>query len=227
MIDLMNIKKEYKVGSSSIWALRGVNLRIARGEFVAFQGPSGSGKTTLLSIIGLLDIPTTGSYLLDGEAAIIQDHRRRAVYRKKYLGFIFQTFNLISELTVFENVEIPLLILGEKPKVRREKVMQAIKDVGLESHLQHRPGQLSGGQMQRVAIARALVKNPPIIIADEPTANLDTKTGTEIIELMKSLNRIYNNTFLFATHDSTITSYMEKIYHIKDGSIVGKEVRNR
>lgn len=223
MIELENIKKEYKIGITSSWALKGVSLKIEKGDFVAFKGPSGSGKTTLLNIIGLLDIPTEGRYILDGKDVIIKDYRQRAAYRKKYLGFIFQTFNLIPELTVFENVEVPLLIMGEKPGIRREKVKRAIKDVGLESHSEHRPGELSGGQMQRVAIARALVKNPPLIIADEPTANLDTKTGTEIIELMKRLNQDYNNTFLFATHDETVTVYMKKIYHMKDGSIVRVE----
>lgn len=220
MIELKDVKKQYRVGASELWALNGVNLRIERGEFVAFQGPSGSGKTTLLNIIGLLDVPTTGQYLIDGKNVGNENHKKRAKYRAQYLGFIFQTFNLIPELTLYENVEIPLLIMGEKPAVRRKKVLRIVEEVGLTSHLKHRPGELSGGQMQRVAIARALVKNPPIVIADEPTANLDTKTGREIVKLMKRLNREYGTTFLFATHDEKITGYMDKIYTISDGCIV-------
>src|SRR5690554_3047322 len=220
MIELIGIKKRYQVGASELWALGGVNLKIEKGEFVAFQGPSGSGKTTLLNIIGLLDIPTEGKYLFEGKDVGGGNHRERARYRSQHLGFIFQTFNLIPELTVYENVEIPLLIMGEKSAVRKKKVLKVVDEVGLTGHLKHRPGELSGGQMQRVAIARALVKNPPVIIADEPTANLDTKTGKEIVELMKNLNREHRTTFLFATHDEKIIKYMDKIYNIVDGSIV-------
>jgi putative ABC transport system ATP-binding protein len=224
MIELKDIKKKYQVGAAELWALNGISLKIDQGAFVAFRGPSGSGKTTLLNIIGLLDIPTGGDYYLDGENVGRGNHKQRASYRMKYLGFIFQTFNLIPELTVYENVEIPLLIVGERPAVRRKKVMRIVEEVGLERHLKHRPNQLSGGQMQRVAIARALVKNPPVVIADEPTANLDTKTGREIVELMKRLNKEYGTTYLFATHDDNITGYMDTILHITDGEIVDSAV---
>jgi len=219
MIELRNIKKMYRVGASELWALQGVSLKVEKGQFVAFKGPSGSGKTTLLNIIGLLDSPTSGEYLMNGEDMTSRDPKKRSQSRAEYLGFIFQSFNLIPELTVFENVEIPLLIIRDKPAIRKEKVLKMIEEVGLSSHIKHRPGELSGGQMQRVAIARALVKNPPLIIADEPTANLDTQTGIEIVELMKSLNQKHQITFLFATHDQTISSYMEKTYFITDGRI--------
>ncbi|NLW09882.1 MAG: ABC transporter ATP-binding protein [Firmicutes bacterium] len=220
MIELREVKKKYQVGRAELWALKGVSLKINQGEFVAFQGPSGSGKTTLLNIVGLLDVPTGGEYLFDGKNVGAGSHKERARYRAQYLGFIFQTFNLIPELTVYENVEIPLLIMGEKPAVRKKKVERIVEAVGLESHIKHRPGELSGGQMQRVAIARALVKNPPVVIADEPTANLDTKTGREIVELMKRLNKEYGTTFLFATHDENIIGFMERVFNIVDGSIV-------
>lgn len=220
MIELKNIKKMYRVGSSELWALQGISLSVDKGEFIAFKGPSGSGKSTLLNIIGLLDTPTEGEYLMDGVSMSGKDNKKRSQCRAQYLGFIFQNFNLIPELSIYENVEIPLLIAGEKPKARKEKVYKIVEEVGLLSHIRHRPGELSGGQMQRVAIARALVKNPPLVIADEPTANLDTKTGLEIIELMKELNRNHKITFLFATHDENIKGYMEKTYYICDGQIV-------
>lgn len=224
MLELVDVKKMYKMGSSELWALKGVSLSIDKGEFVAFKGPSGSGKTTLLNIIGLLDTPTSGEYRIDGKPMLIHDNKKRSGYRAEYLGFIFQNFNLIPELTVYENVEVPLLISGEKPKSRRDKVVQIIEEVGLGKHIKHRPGELSGGQMQRVAIARALVKNPPIVIADEPTANLDMKTGIEIVELMKRLNEEHQITFLFATHDETIRKYMQKIFYLTDGLIVDTQI---
>lgn len=219
MIELKNVKKMYRVGSSELWALKGVNLEVEKGEFIAFKGPSGSGKSTLLNIIGLLDTPTEGDYLIDGNDMANQSPQKRSKYRAEYLGFIFQNFNLIPELTIYENVEIPLLITGEMVKTRKERVTSIIEKVGLSNHIKHRPGELSGGQMQRVAIARALVKNPPLIIADEPTANLDTKTGIEIVQLMTKLNKEYKITFLIATHDETIKEYMEKTYFIIDGQI--------
>ena len=219
MIELKNIKKKYQRGVNELWALKGISLKIAQGEFIAFKGPSGSGKTTLLNIVGLLDSATEGEYLLDGKDVSSTKHKKRSRLRATYLGFIFQNFNLIPELSVYENVEIPLLIAGENKKLRQAKVEEMVEAVGLADHIKHRPGELSGGQMQRVAIARALVKNPPLVIADEPTANLDTKTGTEIIELMKGLNEKYKVTFLFATHDETIIDYMEGIFQLKDGKL--------
>ncbi|HEY8464074.1 MAG TPA: ABC transporter ATP-binding protein [Bacillota bacterium] len=220
MLELKNIQKMYRIGATQLWALKGISLKIAKGEFIAFKGPSGSGKSTLLSLIGLLDTPTKGEYTINGLNVLCADSKKRSEYRAAYLGFIFQNFNLIPELNIYENVEIPLVIAGENAKARKEKVTKVVEAVGLTSHLQHKPGELSGGQMQRVAIARALVKNPPLVIADEPTANLDSKTGTEIIELMKRLNQELGITFLFATHDEKITEYMEKIYYLVDGEIV-------
>ena len=220
MIELTNIQKVFRIGSAELWALKGISLKIAKGEFVAFKGPSGSGKTTLLSLIGMLDTPSKGEYTINGINVLTADAKKRSEYRAEYLGFIFQNFNLIPELNIYENVEIPLIIAGENPRARKEKVLKVVEAVGLTSHLHHKPGELSGGQMQRVAIARALVKKPPLVIADEPTANLDSKTGIEIVELMKQLNREFEITFLFATHDELITKYMENIYYLKDGEIV-------
>ncbi len=219
MLKLTDIQKMYRIGSTEVWALKGISLEINKGEFVAFKGPSGSGKSTLLNLIGMLDIPTKGEYTINGINVLSADTKKRAEYRAEYLGFIFQNFNLIPELNIYENVEIPLIIDGESAKTRKEKVLRIVDAVGLTSHLHHKPGELSGGQMQRVAIARALVKNPPLVIADEPTANLDSKTGIEIVELMKKLNRELQITFLFATHDETITGYMEKIYYLMDGEM--------
>jgi putative ABC transport system ATP-binding protein len=220
MIELRSIRKRYQIGSSVLWALNGISLKVNKGEFIALKGPSGSGKTTLLNIIGMLDTPTEGEYIIDGNNVAQQDPKSRSILRAKYLGFVFQTFNLIPELNVFENVEIPLLISGENPKKRKNAVMNIIEEVGLSNHINHRPGELSGGQMQRVAIARALVKNPPLIIADEPTANLDSKTGNEIVSLMKGLNQAHQITFIFATHDETITNFMDKIVVISDGVVI-------
>jgi putative ABC transport system ATP-binding protein len=220
MLELTNIQKKYQIGATELWALKGISLKVARGEFIAFKGPSGSGKSTLLNLIGMLDTPTNGEYTLDGVNVLSAHPKKRSEYRAAYLGFIFQNFNLIPELNIYENVEIPLVIAGENPKVRKEKVTKVVEAVGLTSHLHHRPGELSGGQMQRVAIARALVKNPPLVIADEPTANLDSKTGIEIVKLMKQLNQEYQITFLFATHDEKLTELMDKIYYLMDGEIV-------
>lgn len=210
----------YRIGATELCALKGISLKIAKGEFIAFKGPSGSGKSTLLNLIGMLDAPTNGEYTIDGINVLSANPRKRSEYRAEYLGFIFQNFNLIPELNIYENIEIPLVIAGENVKARREKVLRVIEAVGLTSHIRHKPGELSGGQMQRVAIARALVKSPPLVIADEPTANLDSKTGNEIVELMKRLNRELQITFLFATHDEKITEVMGKIYHMMDGEIV-------
>ncbi len=223
MIELIDIKKKYQMGPTELWALKGINLAIEPGEFVAFQGPSGSGKTTLLNIVGLLDIPTEGEYLFNGQTTLRQNHKQRAKYRAGHLGFIFQTFNLIPGQSVYENVEVPLLILKENASERREKVERIVEAVGLKDHIQHLPNELSGGQMQRVAIARALVKEPPVVIADEPTANLDKNTSLEIMELMKGLNERFGTTFLFATHDEKITRYMDRTIDLVDGVIEGGE----
>jgi putative ABC transport system ATP-binding protein len=220
MLEVINAKKRYQMAGKDLWALNGVNIKIEAGDFVALRGPSGSGKSTLLNVLGLLDTMTEGSYRLNGDAMEAKTAKERSAYRAQYLGFIFQNYNLIPELTVFENVEVPLLISGAKRKDYAERVNKIIADVGLAEHIKHRPGELSGGQQQRVSIARALVKQPPLIIADEPTANLDSKTGQDIMKLMAELNKKYGVTFVFATHDENIVSYMSKVFYLLDGQLV-------
>lgn len=220
MIELKDVKKIYELGGSKVRALDEVNMELTKGVFAGLHGPSGSGKTTLLRVVGLLETPDQGKYTFKGEELTGKNHRERSEYRKQYFGFIFQTFNLIPELTVYENVEIPLMISETGCDKREESVNRICEEVGLGHRLSHRPGQLSGGQMQRVSIARALVKEPELVLADEPTANLDTETGNGIIELMSEMNDSHDNSFLFATHDPTITEYLEKIMTIKDGQIM-------
>lgn len=219
MIKLSNISKTYRLGSSEVRALEGVNLNVNEGQFIGFRGPSGSGKTTLLRIIGLLETPSEGEYILDGEEVSGKSHRERSRYRGRYFGFIFQTFNLIPELTVYENVEIPLMISGNISNSRGERIKQICNEVGLGDHIRHRPAELSGGQMQRVSVARALVKGPSVILADEPTANLDTKTGGSILELMNEMNDRHGTTFLFASHDETVAEYLNYTIRIRDGKL--------
>ncbi len=220
MIELSDISKTYQLGSSKVKALEGINLTVNQGQFTGFNGPSGSGKTTLLRIIGLLETPTKGEYYMKEEELSGKSHRERSRYRGKYFGFIFQTFNLIPELTVYENVEIPLMIAGDGRDSKEERIKQVCQEVGLGEHLRHRPAELSGGQMQRVSVARALVKNPSVILADEPTANLDRKTGSSILELMAGMNKRHGTTFLFATHDTDVTEYLGQTQRITDGQLV-------
>lgn len=219
MIKLSGINKTYELGESEVQALTEVDLEIEEGEFVGLHGPSGSGKTTLLRIIGLLETPDKGKYTFEGKDLAGKNHRERSRYRKKYFGFIFQTFNLIPELTVYENVEIPLMISRASGHDRDEKVTKICEEVGLGDRLRHRPSQLSGGQMQRVSMARALVKDPTLALADEPTANLDTKTGSSVVEVMEEMNDRHGTTFLFATHDPNVTEYLREVHLIKDGKI--------
>jgi len=219
MIELKGVTKTYELGEAKVQALDEVNLELSKGAFAGLHGPSGSGKTTLLRVVGLLETPDRGSYTFRGEELTGKSHGERSEYRKRYFGFIFQTFNLIPELTVYENVEIPLMISETGGDKREESVNRICEEVGLGHRLSHRPGQLSGGQMQRVSIARALVKGPELVLADEPTANLDTETGNGIIELMSEMNQRHDNSFLFATHDPTITDYLEEIRTIKDGRV--------
>jgi len=200
--------------------LKGINLQIEKGEFVAIKGPSGSGKTTLLNLLGALDIPDGGDIIFEGENISKLETQKRLGFRARNLGFIFQDYNLIPELNVYENVEIPLLIRNVKN--RKEKITKVIKEVGLLSHIDHKPGELSGGQRQRVSIARALVKNPPLILADEPTANLDSKTGLTIVELMHKLNKVHNITFVIATHDAFILEKIDRIIDLIDGEIMSE-----
>lgn len=207
------------MGQNSVIALNGVNMNIEKGDFVALKGPSGSGKSTLLNIVGLLDTPQEGEYYLNNILITGKSHKERSQFRADYLGFIFQNYNLIPELNILENVEIPLVIAKIDKKLRKKMVLEIVEEVGLIEYAKHRPGELSGGQQQRVAIARALVKKPPVVIADEPTANLDSNTGKEILEIMKSLNENHNTTFVFATHDEMITKYMKNMIYINDGNI--------
>jgi putative ABC transport system ATP-binding protein len=219
MISLKNVAKDYKLGKAVVHALQGINLEVNQGEFISICGPSGSGKTTLLNLIGCLDSPTTGKVMvMDNDAARLSDAALSRL-RNSTIGFIFQAFNLIPVLTAYENVEFPLVMLGLSESEKREKVLKMLSEVGLAKFIKHRPDELSGGQRQRVAIARALVTNPKMVLADEPTANLDSATGEEILKIMKKMNEEHHTTFIFSTHDSNIMKYAKKIYNIRDGRI--------
>lgn len=219
MIELINVNKTYKIGKKQLKAIKNISMVIQNNEFIAIKGPSGSGKTTLLNLIGALDSPDSGQILFEGENISTMSNKQRYKFRARNLGFVFQNYNLIPELTVYENVEIPLLITNSKD--RKERINSIIEKVELLSHIDHKPSELSGGQMQRVSIARALVKQPPLILADEPTANLDSKTGKNIIELMLKLNKDTNTTFIIATHDENILEKIDRVISITDSKIDG------
>ncbi len=225
MIKLSQISKKYLKDTREIRALDDVDVSIKQGSFLALKGPSGSGKSTLLNILGLVDVPDSGEYILNGTSMEKLSAKDRSKFRKQYLGFVFQNFNLIPELSVYENVEIPLLIQGGEKSSMNEKVITAIENVGLSDYLKHKPGELSGGQQQRVSIARALVRNPPLIIADEPTANLDSVNGRSIVSLMRDMNEKYGMTCVFATHDEMILEYMKEIIYLRDGKIIDRTVK--
>ncbi len=220
LLVLTGVHKSYELGKTTVTALRGVDLTIERGEFTVVMGPSGSGKTTLLNIIGCLDRATQGSYKLDGEEIGHRDFNDLAEVRNRKIGFIFQNFNLIPVLSVRENIEFPCVIRGESGKALRDKVEAIAREVGLETFLHHKPDELSGGQRQRVAIARALVTDPQLVLADEPTANLDSKTSDQIIDLMLALNRDKGVTFLFSTHDPRVMEHARRVVYIHDGVMV-------
>lgn len=223
VIEAINLYKNYTLGKTTVTALRGVNLTVYKSEIVCICGPSGSGKTTLLNLIGCLDRLTAGTVkILNKDVAALSDEQLSKL-RNRYIGFIFQTFNLIPVLTAYENVEYPLVIAGVGSKERRKKVNQILSEVGLIDYRNHKPGELSGGQQQRVAIARALVTNPEIVLADEPTANLDSKTGLILLELLNKINKERSTTFVFSTHDHKILSYASKIYYLRDGEISLRE----
>jgi putative ABC transport system ATP-binding protein len=220
VVEIQNVYKSYQLGSTEVLALRGLSLTIRKGEFAALIGASGSGKTTLLNLVGCLDTADQGKILIENTDIKQLSEDAKSDLRNEKIGFIFQSFNLIPVLSVFENVEIPLTIRKDlTPQQRSEKVMAAIRDVGLEDFAHHRPDQLSGGQRQRVAIARALVTEPLLILADEPTANLDSKTAHHIIDLMLELNKKRHMTFFFCTHDEKLMSRVQRIVKIKDGVI--------
>jgi putative ABC transport system ATP-binding protein len=218
VVGVMDVSKTYRLGALSVTALAGVSLQVAPGEFLALAGPSGSGKTTLLNLIGCLDTPTAGEIAIDGEPVTSWSAGRRADLRASKLGFVFQTFNLIPVLTAWENVEYPLLIRGRRRDVAA-RVSAALEQVGLADRARHRPAELSGGQQQRVAIARALVGEPSLVLADEPTANLDSATGHEIVELMRRINRERGTTFVFSTHDARIMKAADRVLEMTDGRL--------
>jgi putative ABC transport system ATP-binding protein len=220
MLELTSIKKEYNKGERKVEALCGVNLSIEKGEFLSIVGPSGSGKSTLLNILGCLDTPTSGSVLYNGKELGRMNENELSLYRRENIAFIFQSYNLIPVLTVRENVELPLVI--EKKFTKAEmaaKAMKVIEAVGLKEMAGRLPGELSGGQEQRVAIARALVKNPLVVLADEPTANLDSHTAQEIISIMQDMNSTLKSTFIFSTHDHLVESHAKRVVVLKDGQI--------
>ena len=220
VVEIKNVSKSYQLGSTEVQALRGLSLQIKKGEFAALIGASGSGKTTLLNLVGCLDNADQGDILIENVSVHALTEDQKSELRNQKIGFIFQSFNLIPVLNVFENVEIPLTIrLHLTAEQREQKVMVALKDVGLAELRNNRPDQLSGGQRQRVAIARALVTEPSLILADEPTANLDSKTAHHIIDLMLELNKKRNMTFFFCTHDEKLMSRVQRIVKIKDGVI--------
>jgi putative ABC transport system ATP-binding protein len=220
VVKIDNATRIYKVGKVETQALRGVNLSIENGEFTALVGPSGSGKTTLLQLIGCLDQPTSGSVWVDGKDVTRLNRNQRADMRRGHIGFIFQFFALIPTLTAYENVEMPLLLNGHSLKERRERVLELLQAVDLTERARNRPDQLSGGQQQRVAIARALAPKPALILADEPTANLDTENGRQVMEIMEKLNKETGVTFVFATHDPRVIKYAHKVITLRDGLIV-------
>lgn len=228
IIEMKNIKKIYPLGETEVHALRGVDFSVEQGGFLSVIGPSGSGKTTLLNIIGCIDTPTEGSVEIGGEDITQLNDKELTNIRLYRVGFIFQTFNLIPVLNLLENVEFPLLLMKNDKFSRaeiRERSEKLIEEVGLKEYLHHRPAELSGGQRQRVAIARALVTGPEIVLADEPTANLDSETGAQILDLMRHLNKVEKTTFIFSTHDPDVLKYARQIVKLRDGHIVDNNAK--
>jgi len=223
LIKIEEITKTYQMGQVEVRALRGVSLEIAEGEFVSIMGPSGSGKSTLMNIVGCLDQPTAGRYWLDGTDVSKLNDNQLAEIRNRKIGFVFQTFNLLARTTAFQNVTLPLIYAGMSARERRDRSRQALEAVGLGDRLDHRPNELSGGQQQRVAIARALVSEPAIILADEPTGNLDTTSGEEIMAIFRQLNEKQGMTVVFVTHDPEIAEETRRIIRIRDGMIESDE----
>jgi len=222
IVALEDVHKIYPLGQTEVRAVNGVSFEIERGDFISIAGPSGSGKSTILNMIGCIDTPSEGAVFIDGEPTSGLSDRAITRLRHRFIGFIFQSFNLVPVLNVFENIEFPLLLGKESaPKTeRRDYVDFLIEEVGLTRWRNHRPNELSGGQRQRVAIARALVTKPQIVLADEPTANLDSKTGNAIIELMKKINRELDTTFIFSTHDPTIVEIADHVIRLMDGKVI-------
>lgn len=223
VVEISNLVKSFPIGGGKFTALRGIDLTFCKGEFAGLVGPSGSGKTTLLNIIGSLDVPTEGSAVVLSHSVSELSHKQAAVLRSENLGFIFQTYNLLPVYTVFENVEFPLLLLGMPAEKREKAVMAAINAVGLTDKAGSKPSQLSGGESQRVAIARAMVKSPQIVLADEPTANLDAENSHRILQTMVRLNEEFKTTFIFASHDEKVIGYLRRKITLSDGKVVTDE----
>lgn len=224
IIEIKDVTMVYKIGDVKVNALRGVNLEVKQGEFLSIMGPSGSGKSTLMNVLGCLDIPTSGSYFLEDTNVAGLNDNQLAEIRNKKIGFVFQTFNLLSRTNIIENVELPLIYSkGKQSKSRKDLINEVINSVGLSDWVKHKPNELSGGQRQRVAIARALVNNPSLILADEPTGNLDSITGEEIMAIFQKLNR-EGKTILFVTHEIELAKHAQRIIYLKDGVLNGEEL---
>jgi putative ABC transport system ATP-binding protein len=225
VVKAQNVVKDYGLNDQTVHALRGVSLEFQGGEFAAIAGPSGSGKSTFLHLVGCLDTLTGGTITVSGTDTAMMSRNELALLRRRSIGFIFQAYNLIPVLSAEENVSFPLTLLGIDKKEIRERTAKVLKDVGIEEMAKRRPREMSGGQQQRVAIARALVKKPALILADEPTANLDSAIGREILELMLALNKSEGTTFIFSTHDQMVMDYARRLVHIRDGRIESDEVK--
>jgi putative ABC transport system ATP-binding protein len=223
LIEVRDLKKRYMMGSEEVWALDGITLSIEEGDYVAVMGPSGSGKSTFMNMLGCLDTPTSGTYHLRGEDVSTFSDNELAEIRNHEIGFVFQTFNLLPRVNCLRNAELPLIYAGMSKRERRERAAEALRSVGLGDRLDHRPNELSGGQRQRVATARALVNRPSLLLADEPTGNLDTETGDEIMALLEGLHR-QGNTILLVTHEEPIAHHARRIIHLRDGKLEREEV---
>ena len=224
LVELREIRKSFSMGNEEVEILHGISLSVEKGEFVAMMGPSGSGKSTTMNILGCLDKPTSGTYTLNGQNISDLESDDLAVIRNSTIGFVFQGFNLLQKTSAIENVELPLLYAGMQKKERRERAREALVQMGLEDRLWHEPTQLSGGQQQRVAIARGIVNRAPILMADEPTGNLDSKTSDEIMRLFKKINEEEGTTILLVTHEPDVAAYAERIVHFKDGRITSDDM---
>lgn len=222
-IEIRDLKRHFKLGDTLVRALDGVDLNVQRGELLCLMGPSGSGKTTLLNLLGGLDTPDEGAIVVDGRDISTLDENELATYRQQAVGFVFQSFNLIPSMTALENVEFPMIFARLSPAERRTRALTALEQVGLSDRTHHRPTELSGGQQQRVAMARALVNQPAILLGDEPTGNLDTKTGVEVLDMLQALNE-QGQTIILVTHDPRTSAYATRTIHLLDGKIVGDEV---
>ena len=227
IVECKNVKKTYQQGKTDVHALKGVSLIVDKGGFLALAGPSGSGKTTLLNIIGGLDAADSGSVTVDGNTLEDMNQSQLADLRLKKVGFVFQAYNLVPVLSALENVEFVMQLQGVGSAERRERATSILNDVGLEDKYDSRPAELSGGQQQRVAVARAIVSNPSIVLADEPTANLDSKTGKGLLEMMRQMNETKNVTFIFSTHDRMVMNFSRRLVKIRDGQVADDQVKDR